>query len=216
MLTEQEIRGMSVRRTWAVLPAMTFAILSVFVYLAVMGYFRDRITSLAVERLGGMARDITPIALILPAFAIFLLPSLLAARYAQCFKTACPSCGQDISSQTGRVLLTRCCTACSEQILGGRAHSAAVYERHLEIRSRYFLRFWLWAWPVLGGLVIAWELLDRGAFRQCPQCLWIAPLIGTSTAGWAWLRTSDRRCVAQLLTSVTFLGLGAAVYWWTL
>jgi hypothetical protein len=216
MLTEKEIRDMSVRRTRAVLPAMTFAILSVFLYLALMGYVRERLTSLAMDRLGGLARDITPIALILPAFAIFLLPSLLAARYAECFKTVCPSCGKDILSRTGRVLLTRCCPACSEQILGGRTHSAAVYERHLEIRSRYFLRYWLWAWPALGGLVIAWELLDRGAFRQCPQCLWITPLIGISTAGWAWLRTSDRRYLAQLLTSVTLLGLGAAVYCRTL
>jgi hypothetical protein len=216
MLTEQELREMSFRRTWAVLPAMTFAILSVFLYFAGMGYLREPLTSLVMYRLGGTAREITRIGLILPAFAIFLLPSLLAARHAQGFKTVCPSCGKVISSWTTRVLLTRCCPACREQILRGRAHSAAVYNRYQSTRSRHFLRFWLWAWPILGALVIGWELLDRGAFRQCPECLWITPLIGTSTAGWAWLRTSDRRYVAQLLTSVTLFGLAAAMYCRTL
>ena len=43
VLTEQEVRELSVRRTRAVLPAMIFAILLVFLYLAGMGYFRDRL-----------------------------------------------------------------------------------------------------------------------------------------------------------------------------
>jgi hypothetical protein len=213
MLTEQEIREMSSRRTWAVLPAMTFAIMAVFLYFAGMIYFRERVSSLVLDRFSGTAREIAPIAMILPAFVIFLLPSLLAARYAQKFKTVCPSCNKDISSRTDRVLLTKCCPACSEQILIGRAHSAAVYKRYQAIRSRCFLRWWLWVWPALGGLAITWQLLDREALRQCPQNLWIPPLIGTSAAGWAWLRTSDRAYVAQLLASVALLGLGAVVYW---
>ncbi len=213
MLTEQEVHEMSTRRTWAVLPVMTCAIGAVFLYFIGMGYFREPLTSLAVRRFGDAARGITEVALIFPAFAIFLLPSCLAARYAGRFKTVCPSCGRDISSGTDQVLSTRCCPACSERILSGRAHSAAVYKRYKAIRSLHYLRLWLWAWPALGGLVIAWQLLDRGAFRQCPQSLWIAPLIGAATAGWAWLRTFDRRYVPQLLTSVVLLGVGAALFW---
>jgi hypothetical protein len=214
MLTEQEVREMSARRTWAVLPAMTGAIGAVFLYFIGMGYFRELLTSLAVSRFGDTARDISPIALILPAFAIFLLPSCLAAKYAGRFKTVCPACHEDISSGTDRVLSTRCCPACGERVLGGgRTHSAAVYTRYQALRSRHFLKFWFWAWPALGGLVIAWQLFDRSAFQRCPQCLWIGPLIGTATAGWAWLRTFDRRYVPQLLASVVLLGLGAVLFW---
>lgn len=214
MLTEQEVREMSARRTWVVLPMMTGAIGAVFLYLIGMGYFREPLISLAMNRFGDTARGITPIALILPAFAIFLLPSCLAAKYVDHFKTVCPSCHEDISSGTDRVLSTRCCPACGERILGGgRTHSAAVYKRYQALRSRHFLKFWLWAWPAFGGLVIAWQLFDRSAFQRCPQCLWNGPLIGTATAGWAWLRTFDRRYVPQLLVSVVLLGLGAALFW---
>ena len=214
MLTEQEARKVLARQKWAVLPAMTGAIGAVFLYFIGVGYFRELLTSLAVSQFGETARDITAIALILPAFAIFLLPTCLAARYAGRFKTVCLACHKDISSETGRVLSTRCCPACGARVLGGgRTHSAAVYTRYQALRSRHFLKFWLWVWPALGGLVIAWQLFDRSMFQRCPQCLWIGPLIGTATAGWAWLRTFDRRYVPQLLASVALLGLGAVLFW---
>src|SRR3954454_2474894 len=118
MLTEQELREISARRMWAVLPAMTCAIGAVFLYFIGLGRLREPLISLAVNRFGDTARDIIEIALIFPAFAIFLLPSCLAAAYAGRFKTVCPSCDEDISSGTDRVLSTRCCPACGERILG--------------------------------------------------------------------------------------------------
>lgn len=214
MLTEHEIRRMSARGMWAFLPVMAGAIGMTVLYFIGMNYVRVPLTSLAARGFGETAGDITEIALILGAIPIFLLPTCLAAQYAQRFKTLCPSCHQDISSCTKRVLSTRCCPACSERILaGGRTHSAAVYERYQALQSRRFLTYWFWAWPALGGMVIAWQLFDRSAFQRCPQCLWISPLIGTATAGWAWLRTFDRRYVTQLLASVVLLGLGAFLFW---
>jgi predicted RNA-binding Zn-ribbon protein involved in translation (DUF1610 family) len=172
MLTEREVCEMSARRTWAVLPAMTCAIGVVLLYCIGMAYFREPLTSRAGNRFGDTARHITEIALIFPAFAIFLLPSCLAAKYAGRFKTVCPSCNQDISSATNRVLSTRCCPACGERILdGGRTHSDAVYKRYQVLRRHHFLKSWLWAWPALGELLITCQLFDRSAFQQCPQCL---------------------------------------------
>jgi predicted RNA-binding Zn-ribbon protein involved in translation (DUF1610 family) len=214
MLTEQELRGLEARRRWVIMPAISGATGAVFLYLVVMGHFRQPLTSLVKARFGVTVGDITEVALILPAFVIFLLPSCLATHYAQRFRSLCPSCNKDISPDTERVLSTRRCPACGERILdGGRTHSAAVYKRYQLFRSRHFLKHWFWAWPALGGSIITWELLDRSAFQRCPQCVWTAPLIGTATAGWAWLRTSDRRYVPQLLASVVLLGLGVVLFW---
>jgi hypothetical protein len=186
----------------------------VFLYLIGMGYVREPIISLAVSRFGDTARDITPIALILPTFAIFLIPTCLAAGYSERFKTACPSCHQDVSAGTERILLTRCCPECGERIVeGGRAHSAAVYRRYRALWSRRFLKYWLWIWPALGGLIVVWQLFDRSTLQRCPQFLLTVPLIGVATAGWAWLRTSDRRYIPQLLGSAVLLGLGSVLFW---
>jgi hypothetical protein len=214
MLTEQEVREMSARRAWVVLPAMACAVGAVFLYFIGMGYVREHVMSLAVNRFGETAGHISVLALIFPAFAIFLLPSCLALKYAGRFKTVCPSCNHDVSARTERVLSTRCCPACGERILsGGRTHSAAVYKRYQERRWRRFLSYWLWSWPALGGLVITLHLFDRSAFQQCPQCLWTVSLIGATTAGWAWLRTLDRRYVPQTLASVVLIGIGAVLSW---
>ena len=184
MLTEQEIRKAAARALWMFLPGMAGAIGMTILYLVGMAHFRVPLTSLATSRFGETAGHITEITLIFPAIPIFILPTCLAAHYAQRFKTLCPSCHRDISCQTKRVLATRRCPACSERILaGGQAHSAAVYSRYQALQSRRFLKHWFWAWPALGGLVIAWQLFDHSAFLRCPQCLWISPLVGTTTAG---------------------------------
>jgi predicted RNA-binding Zn-ribbon protein involved in translation (DUF1610 family) len=214
MLIEQEVRDRSARRYRAVMSVIYCAIGAMILYFLGMVYVREPLISLAVARFGEGARGVTPIAMILPAFAIFLVPSFLAEKYAERLKIVCPSCDVDISSRTNRVLSTRCCPACGERIVGGgRTHSAAVYKRYVALQSRTFLRYWFWVWPAVGGLAIAWHSLDRSAFQRCPQTLWTAPLIGTVAAGWTWLRTFDRRYVPQLLASATLLGLGAYLFW---
>lgn len=214
MLTEREVRETAARRVWAVAPTMIGAVGAMFLYLAGMGHFGEALTSVAVDRLGGAAGEVAQIAMIVPAFGIFLLPTLLSAKYAERFKTVCPSCQTDVSRGTRRVLATRHCPACGERVLdGGRAHSDAVFQRAQARGSRGFLRHWLWAWPALGALAITWHWFDPSAFQRCAQQLWIAPLIGTATAGWTWLRTRDPQCIPQLLASGGMLGIGAAVFW---
>lgn len=214
MLTEREIREKTARGMRIVAPAMIAAVGGVFLYFIGLISFREPLVALAVGRFGEAARDVIPIALILPAFAIFLLPSCLAAGYAARYRTRCPSCGEDISAGVNRLLQTRRCPECGVRIVeGGRAHSDAAYGRYIDRRSRSFLARWLWAWPALGALAIAWGRLDPSALDQCPQCRWVAPLVGIVAAGWSWLRTSDRRYLPPLLASTAILGLAAALYW---
>jgi hypothetical protein len=214
MLTEERLREMSARGLWVCVPAMIVATGAMFLYMSAVGHFRESLVSFAVGRFGEAAGHVFLYVLFLPAIPIFLVPTLIAAAYAGRFKTACPLCHVDISSRSKRVLLTRCCPACGDRILeGGRAHSAAVYGRYQAIQSRSFLKNWLWTWPAIGGLCVAWQWADRSAFRECPNLLWRVPLIGTAVAGWAWLRTSDRRYVPQLLASAVLFVLGAYVFW---
>lgn len=217
MLTDQEVRSLSARGARVVLSAAASAIAAVFLYLMSMGFLREFLTPVIVAWFGETGRDLAPIALILPALAIFLLPICLATKYAERFKVACPSCREDLSSRVDRILATRCCPICGDRILeGGRARSAEVYRRYQAIRSRLFLRLWLWAWPALGGLSLAWGLLDRSILRDCPQYLWIAPLVGAAAAGWAWLRTGGRGYIPQFLTSILLFGFGVVLFWRTL
>lgn len=214
MFTDRELREASAKRARVLLPAMAGSVAAVFLYLRSMGLLRDSLTPVAVGWLGEMGRDIIPIALILPAFAIFLLPSCLAVKYTERFKIACPSCREDLSSRVGRILFTRYCPRCGDRILEGRrTRSSEVYKRYQAIRSRRLLRLWLWAWPALGGLFLVWGLFDHSMARDCPQCLWIAPLVGTAAAGWVWLRTGGRGYLPQFLTSVLLLGLGVVLSW---
>jgi hypothetical protein len=213
MLTEQAIRETSRRRAWVILPAMTCAAVAAMLYFVGVGQFREALISFAVDQCGESARDITPIVLILPAFLLFLLPTLAAASYADRFKTICPSCEKDISNRTFQLLTTRCCPYCEHNILaGGRIRSAGVYRRYQSARWRSFLKYWLWAWPVLGLLCLVWWLFDQSALQQCPQCYWLAPLIGTAASGWAWVRTFDRRYLPSLLASIVLLGVGVTIF----
>lgn len=214
MLAEQTICETSKRRTRVVLSAITCACSAMMLYFLGIEQFREVLISFAVDRFGESAGEIMPIVLILPAFPILLVPIVAAIAYADRFKTICPSCEQDISNNAHQLLTTKRCPSCSENIVeGGTPRSDAFYKRYMAARSRLFLRYWLWAWPAFGLVCIAWRLFDRTAFQQCPQCLWVAPLIGASSAGWAWIRTRDRGYVPQLSASVVFFGVGATIFW---
>jgi hypothetical protein len=193
---------------------MAGSIAAVFLYVIGMGHLREPFSSAVEDHYGAPAREMFPILLILPALAIFLLPNMLAAQYAARFSVACPSCNQDLTSKIKYALSTRCCPFCRNRVVfGGRTHAHETYLRHQAIRSRSFLKYWLWAWPILGAATISLHLLDLSAFRQCPNALWAAPLIGTATAGWAWLRTWDHRYLPTSILSAVLLGAGVFLFW---
>ncbi len=214
MLTEQGIDEIRRRQMWALFPAFLGAVAAVFIYFLVIGQVRETVISCVHERFGETASDMTPLALILPAFVVFMLPVLAACAYVDRFKTVCPSCHEDISGQWRQVQVTRCCPSCEQCILeGGRVRSVAVYKRYRAIESRVITRYWMWAWPALGLLGIICWLFDQSALQQCPQCYWLPSLIGSSVAGWAWLRTFSHRYIPPLLVSIVLFGIGAAIFW---
>jgi hypothetical protein len=80
-------------------------------------------------------------------------------------------------------------------------------------KSGTFLWYWLWALPSIGLGCVAWTLFDPSAFQECPQALFTFPLIGTTTAGWTWIRTFDRRFLPQLCCSAVLLVAGVWMFW---
>ncbi len=217
MLTESEIRDAIRRRMWAVLPVLGCTVGAVMAYLVAVGHYRDPLVAIAVDHFGETAREITPLVLILPAFPIFLVPAICASSYADRFKTICPKCDSNVSSKTGQLLATRRCPSCDQRIVNdGRLRSASVYKRYLRVRSRWFLKYWFWAWPCFGIFCIAWWLVDHSAFQRCQQALWIAPLIGASASGWISIRTYTLRYAPQFLASVVVLSIGGLIFWYAL
>ena len=214
MLTEQEIRETLSRHLRAVLPGMIAGVAMLFVYFAILYGFRSSLISLVVARFGETARELTSVALIVPAFAVFLVPACLGERQGRRYTLRCPLCSEEITRLTKRVIATRCCPRCSGQIVeGGRARSSAVYQRYSARKSRRFLAYFFWTWPALGLLAIICSHIDPSIFQDCPQCLWMTPLLGVGVTAWAWLRTFDRRYVAPLLASLALVALGAYLFW---
>ncbi len=216
MFTQEQLGESSKRRARVLMPVAVLAVAAVLIYFPVIGLVRDPFVSFVSSHFGEGSRELAPIPLILPAFAIFLVPMALADRYARRFTIVCPSCSSDVTRSTERLLKTRCCPSCEKQIVeGGRVRSTKAYKRYLEYRARALLKHWFWAWPILGASSLAWWFFDRSAFQECPNVLWVPSLVGTAAAGWAWLRTHDRRYVPQFLASVVLFALGATVFWRT-
>ena len=196
------------------IPTALCAVMAVCGYFAGVAPYREDLVAFAEEKFGQPMGDITPILLILPAFLIFLIPILTAAALIDRFKLICPSCERDVSGRFEQLLATRCCPFCDQQIVTkGHTRSATAYKRLITIRQQLFFRKWLWAWPFFGLLAIAWRLIDPSVFQQCPQALFMAPLIGTTAAAWAWIRVSRRLYSPQLLVSIAVLCIGAVFFW---
>lgn len=210
MLSEQAIRIAAKNRLMILAPVMLFAVAGVLVYLAVLGPLAK--STIDAQFSEGVAQWMT-IALILPAFAIFLLPSLAAERYCRRFHIDCPSCEADITRQTEEVLATRRCPLCEKRVVeGGRTRRRAVYRRYRDWKQIAFLEAWFWLWPALGLLCLVVWLVDPQLFDETPHVLFLAPLIGSIATGWAWARTRSRRYAASSLCSLLLLALSVAAF----
>lgn len=214
MLTDSEIVRLNRSRVHIRIPTMALALAAMFGYFALVSLVREPILELVRSVAGGTAADITPIALICPALAIFLIPCAIAEKSSKRFALICPDCSADITRKTDRVLATRCCPSCGGQVVvGGRVRDPSVYDRYTKLKARRFLVYWLWAWPVLGTLVTAWHFVSPSAFARCLHVLFLPGLIGTTASGWSYLRTTDRRYLPQFYASAILLAVGTFTYW---
>ncbi len=214
VLTESHIRDTVRRRVAILLPVMTVAVAAMFAYFFLVGALRESIVAYAAFTFGTGFAEFVPALLILPSLLLFLVPGVVAEKYAQRFATTCPLCASDITRSTQQLLATRCCPDCGERVVaGGRKRDIAVYHRYREMQARRALKYWFWLWPLLGGFALTWHFIEPSGFQRCPHFLFLPALIGAAAGAWAFCRTWDRRYVPQTVVSAVLFVAGALAFW---
>jgi hypothetical protein len=212
MYTEHELREMMRRDKWVLLPAMSFAVAAVFVYLIVMGQLRPGFEEALGNHFSKRTADASFVFLIPPAIAVFLAPLLIAERRIKRWNPRCPSCASPLG-RLDKVIATRSCPTCDTQIIvAKRTRPGAAFSRMLDRQSRGFLVYWLWLWPALTTAGFIWWYFDPDKAQAC-RVIWIVPLIGAAVSGWTWIRTFDRRYVLQAIVSSILLGVEFTIFY---
>lgn len=217
MLNDLQIQDATSRRAKVLIPTMLLALTAMFAYLGVVAVFHDSILGQFGQFFGDTVTEFASVLMILSTIAVFLAPCVIAEKYAARFATICPLCSADITRRTQQVLATRRCSKCDERIIsGGRQHDIAVYERYRQKQSRRFLGYWLWAWPLLGVVALAWHAIDDTTLIQCPHFLFVPGLIGNASGVWTMFRCFHRRYWLPTVVSAVLLFVGCIEFWNTI
>ncbi len=213
MYQEPEIRNLSKQRYCLILPAMCFGAIAMFGYLGLLAVVRADVIAWAGNNFGGDAENWIMIPLIIPSIVIFLVPACIAEHKAKRYSISCPNCSRDLTQSVQKILKTRCCSNCKKRVVSnGKMRSSETYARYCQRRWRNYLVYWFWAWPICGIMILTWHALDSSAFRNCPHMIFLFGLIGTIATGWAFVRTNDRRYLAQTVTSTAVFALGISIF----
>ena len=214
MLSTASINDLAKKRAWILAPSATVGVVAMFAYLAIVGYWRDSMVELARKHAGETSPSPLPLVLIFPSLGFFLAPLVWGERRIKRYAFICPKCNTDLSRFSRRVVATRCCCFCGQQIVQGRrVHRLEAFKRLTRIEQRRFLVYWFWAWPILGLLLLGYHRVDPTGMENCRQMLFMPGLIGTVATGWAFARTMDRRYITQLFASAIVLCLGVDALW---
>ncbi|MBD3675240.1 MAG: hypothetical protein HUJ26_17125 [Planctomycetaceae bacterium] len=206
MLTEQEIRKELSRRT-------NFALSVSFV----VWILSDAYLEIVAPHFGRNASEWVKGSLILLVIPIVLGVLTAADLFFNRHRWFCPECDEDLTKRTQEVLARRLCPLCESRIVsGGRLHSEKAYKRYRELQFREKLSVLFWVWPAVSLLMLGFWFWDSSEMTGCSLFLVLMPLIGTSTAGWAWARTFDRRYRLQFFTCAILLSIGASELWKTI
>ncbi len=214
MFMDRQLRESARSRARVLVPGLFVGVAGVLLYFALVALIRESFVSLVASRVGERIAEYAVISLALPAFAVFLLPAMIAERYARRYRQHCPSCSADLEGSITGIIATRCCPHCATQIVeGGRVRSWAAFARYQDCRFRAGLKLWLWSWPIVAALLLVWAYFGRSQLQESWPSLFLAPVLGASLAGWAWLRTFDWRFFPQLAVSVALILITAAMLW---
>lgn len=209
MFTTIEINRISRLRARILTVAAAFGTILVLLYFGWLAWVRDSIVSWSERNYGRLAADLTPPLLVLPAFAIMLAACWWIDKRLATVGPFCPVCKSDISKSTRRVLASRCCTSCGEQIVEGeRTYGKKVLDRYFQREQRRILKYWLWGWPIGGLVLLALHGLTGRVLAECPQALFSIGLIGTSSSAWALIRTRQFKLLPQFSLSLLVLLVG--------
>ncbi|XZE22302.1 hypothetical protein SH449x_002221 [Pirellulaceae bacterium SH449] len=206
MFTTIEINRISRLRARILTVTGAIGISLVLAYFAWLAWVRDLIINWSERNFGQLAADFTPPLLILPAFAIMLAACWWIDKRLATIGPFCPACKSDISKSTRRVLASRCCTSCGEQIVEGkRTYGKKVLDRYYRRKQLRFLKYWLWGWPIGGLVLLALHGLAGSLLAECPQALFVPGLIGTSSCAWALIRTRQLKLLPLFSLSLLVL-----------
>ena len=213
MHQESEFRTKSKQRFSLMLLAMCFGLLAMFGYFGLLAFVRADVIAWANNNFGADSEHWIMLPLMIPAVAIFLLPTCVAEHKAKRYSISCPSCSKDLTQSVQRILKTRCCSNCGKRVIeNGKMRSNESYARYCQRRWRNYLVYWFWAWPVCGVTMLIWHLIDSSSFENCPHMIFLFGLVGTIATGWALIRTYDYRYLPQTITSTIVLALGICGY----
>lgn len=214
MFTEWQIQDLAKRRNRILIPAMFGGVVATLAYFVVILFLRHGLVAILDQRNVEDAADVAMLILILPSFAFFIVPCVLAERYVKRFAIVCPFCSEDITRYTAEIIATRSCRSCEQRIVSdGRQRRSAVFKRYRRIQSRTFLKYWLWAWPALAAFCLVTHWFDPSSLQRCPHVLFVPALIGTVAGGWSWIRTFDTRYTMQFTASMVLFVIGASIFW---
>lgn len=204
-----EVKRLASRRAWIVFPGALLGTGATLGAMALFSIVREPLAGWTGRRVGVAAGEMLPVLFMMTTLAPFLAILIWAEKISKRFALVCPNCGEDVSRLTPRILATRCCSSCRTQIIEGRrTYSESVHQRYRQLKQRQSLVYWFWVWPVVGLAILVHHWFDPSALRDCPQCLWLFGLIGTTASGWAFIRTMDRRYAPQAVLSLAVLILG--------
>lgn len=213
LLSTAKIQTLTRQRSRILLAALAAGLVGIFAYLAGISFLLNLFQD-AAARQQSRPQNPLPFLAFLPAPAIVIAMLSWAERKASRYAITCPNCQADVTRFTQRILATRCCHHCEQQMVEGRrTRGIQTFRRFTRIQQRKFLMYWLWVWPIIAMAFFTLSHFDTTILQRCPQMLIVPGILGTVSAGWSFARTQDWRYFPQMIASGFVLVWGWRLIW---
>lgn len=206
MLTKRQIRDDVKRRERIIVPYIAFgtiAVIAASVYLLIESQF------FPPRPVGQKA------ILSLLLLGSFFASIFIGLRRANRIQTICPDCQKVLNGKLRRLLQTRKCPECDVKIVEGPEVTEGVLARHRVLIERHqlqFMRYWVWAWPLMSLFIIVAEWWFPGSQRESEAFLWMPGVLGAVSSGWMLMRGKDRSALLPLVVSLVLMGIGGWMF----